>query len=165
MRSSLLIPIVLAILFLILSIQSNKFLRKLKEAQDALAEAQSTIAEQAATLAKLQEDALLRDARDFVNAAIVEADLPDMTQKRLARELAANPPVEDGKLDKEAYKATIDKAVEEAQAEIAAVTGSDGKITGQGSTQEPPAGPTFEESQKRQADNHKSEMIELLNCK
>ena len=125
--------------------------QELKEAQDALAEAQSTIAEHEATIAKLQELTMLRDACDFVNAALAEADLPDMTVQRLARELAANPPVEDGKLDKDAYKATIEKAIEEAQAEIAAITGSDGKITGQGSTQQPAESvPTLEESKKRQ---------------
>ena len=125
--------------------------QELKEVQTELSEAQSTIAERDATIAKLQELALMREAHDFVQIALVEADLPDMTVQRLARELAANPPVEDGKLDKDAYKATIESAVEEAQAEIAAITGSDGKITGQGSTQQPAeSGPTLEESKKRQ---------------
>jgi hypothetical protein len=124
---------------------------ELKEAQDALAEAQSTIAEHKATIAKLQELATMRDAHDFVHVALAEADLPDMTVQRLARELAVNPPVGDGNLDKDAYKTTIEKAIEDAQSEIAAITGSDGQITGQGSAQ-PPAtiGPTLEESRKQQ---------------
>ena len=129
--------------------ESNIMEQELKEAQDALSEAQATISEHEATIAKLQELALMREAHDFVHAALAEADLPEMTQKRLARELAKNPNVEDGKLDEDAYTARIDDAVKEAQAEIAAVTGSNGQITGQGSAPVTD-GPTLEESQKQQ---------------
>ena len=69
------------------------------ELQESLAAAQQTIQEQQAGMARLQEQLILRDARDFVTARLVETELPGVTRQRLVRQLAANPPTADGALD------------------------------------------------------------------
>ena len=122
--------------------------QQLQEAQDQLKQATSTIADLTATNEQLQERLLLQEAHRFVTAALLDVDLPVMTRERIARQLNANPPIVDGKIDEAAYKEAIDKAVTEAQAEIAAITGQDGKITGQGQAVKTD-GPTLAESGKR----------------
>lgn len=130
---------------------------------EALQEAQTTIArleqeletrdaaltEAQAAVAKLREMLLLREARDYVAGALAEADLPDVTCTRLQRQLTANPPVIDGKLDEATYKERIDTAVTEAQAEIAAIAGSDGRIRGQGGVEPAPSRDNIQEAQAR----------------
>jgi len=123
---------------------------ELKEAQDQLKEAQATVADLTAENAKLQERLLLQEAASFVAEALAEADLPDLTRQRLAKQLI-NPPVVDGAIDEAAYTVAIALAVTEAQAEVAAISGQTGKITGQGSAPTH-TGPTLEESRKRQAE-------------
>ena len=105
---------------------------ELKEALDALAAAQAEIDARNAAIAKMQEQLLLRESRDFVSGKLAEADLPEMTKTRLARELASNPPVVDGKIDEAAFAVKVETAVTEARAEIAAISGSDGRVTGNG---------------------------------
>ena len=124
---------------------------ELKEAQNQLKEAQATVADLTAENAKLKERLLLQEAASFVAEALAEADLPDLTRQRLAKQLI-NPPVVDGAIDEAAYTVAIALAVTEAQAEIAAISGQTGKITGQGAAPEKSAGPTLEESRKRQAE-------------
>jgi hypothetical protein len=131
--------------------------QELKEAQDALAEARAAIAEREASLAAVRELLLMREAGDFVAGLLATAELPDVTRARLAKSLAANPPVEEGgdgksQLDKDAFKATVETAVTEAQAEIAAISGRDGRVTGNGSAGSPAGGqplPDLAESRKR----------------
>lgn len=105
---------------------------ELNEALDALTEARNELEVRNAALAKMQEQLLLREARDFVTGKLADADLPDMTRARLGRELATNPPVVEGKIDEAALAAKVETAVTEARAEIAAISGSDGRVTGNG---------------------------------
>jgi len=118
------------------------------ELQESLAAAQQTIQEQQAGMARLQEQLILRDARDFVTARLVETELPDVTRQRLVRQLAANPPTADGALDEEAMGARVTAAVEAAEAEVAAILGATGQIRGQGGQPET-AAPTLEEAERR----------------
>lgn len=62
-------------------------------------------------IARLKEGALLRDAKDFVRQQVATANVPDVTKARLVESLSANPPVKDGALDTEVYKARISEAV------------------------------------------------------
>jgi hypothetical protein len=123
--------------------------KELKEAQDQLKEAVATVADLTAENAKLQERLLLQEAAVFVAGALAEADLPDLTRQRLAKQLV-NPPIVDGAIDEAAYTVAIALAVTEARAEIAAISGQTGKITGQGSAPAQQAGPNIEEARKRQ---------------
>jgi len=107
---------------------------ELQEALDALAAAQIELEARNAALAKMQEQLLLREARDYVTGKLAEAGLPDMTQARLTRELASNPPVTEGRIDEAALSARLETAVNEAKAEIAAIAGKDGRVTGNGET-------------------------------
>jgi hypothetical protein len=123
---------------------------KLKEAQNQLKEAEVTIADLTAESAKLKERLLLQEAAGFVAEALAKAELPDMTRTRLAKALQANPPIADEKIDEAKYTTDIETAVTEAQAEIAAISGQTGNITGQGKAAPKGDAPTLEESQKRQ---------------
>lgn len=118
------------------------------ELQESLATAQQQLREQQAATARLQEQLILRDARDFVTARLVETELPDVTRQRLVRQLAANPPTADGALDEEAMGARVTAAVEAAEAEVAAILGATGQIRGQGGQPET-AAPTLEEAERR----------------
>jgi hypothetical protein len=112
--------------------------QELKEAQAALAERDKALAESTAALAKMEEQLLLREAREFVTSKLAESDLPDITQTRLAGHLGRNPIVKDGKLDEAEMTKAVEAAVAEAQAEIAAITGNgDGRITGMGGNGNP----------------------------
>ena len=123
---------------------------ELKEAQNQLKEAVATVADLTAENAKLSERLLLQEAAGFVAEALAKAELPDMTRERLAKQLQANPPIADGKIIEADYTAAIETAVTEAQAEIAAISGQNGKITGQGKAEPKGNAPTLEESLKRQ---------------
>lgn len=105
---------------------------ELQEAQAALAERERTIQEQRATIARLQELALIREAKDFVTGKLATANLPDVSKANLARDLSANPVITEGKLDEAAMIARIDEAVTARQAEIAAALGQTGIISGMG---------------------------------
>jgi hypothetical protein len=112
--------------------------QELKEAQAALAERDKALAESTAALAKMEEQLLLREAREFVTGKLAEADLPDITRLRLAGQLARNPIVADGKLDEAEMTKAVETAVAEAQAEIAAITDTgNGRITGMGGNGNP----------------------------
>jgi hypothetical protein len=118
------------------------------ELQESLATAQQQLREQQAATARLQEQIILRDARDFVAAQLAETDLPDVTQTRLVRQLAANPPVADGALDVAALGARVQEAVTAAEAEVTAILGATGQIRGQGGQPET-AAPSLEEAERR----------------
>lgn len=106
--------------------------QELQEAQDKITTLEAELAERDATLAKMRELLLLREARDFVAGLLAQANLPDMTKARLQRTLTVNPPMIDGKLDEADFKALVETAVAEAQAEIAAIAGGNSRITGMG---------------------------------
>lgn len=135
------------------SMEAKMSEQELKEAREALAARDAELAEQKANMEKLQERLLLKEARDFVVEALAkpEVDLPEMVKTRLTRELVKNPPIKEGKIDKEAYGKVVETAVSEAQAEAAAYLGGDGKITGMGEGATSPAGnvPEIKESRQR----------------
>lgn len=122
----------------------------------ALAEAQQQLEEMKARNAKLLESLLLREAKEFVLSKLADVELADVVRARLNRDLASNPPVKEGKIDEEALTARIDKAVQEAQAEAAAILGNTGQIKGQGGSDTGVGNtdvtvPDLAESQKRTA--------------
>lgn len=102
------------------------------EARAALTTANQAKEAAEAELAKAREQLLFREAGDFVAAQLAEAELPNMTKQRLAKSLATNPPVKEGALDKDVFKTRVETAVSEARAEIAALLGKDGGVTGNG---------------------------------
>ena len=124
---------------------------ELEEALAALEEAQKGITDRDAAVTRLQEQLLLREARDFVDGTLAAAELPDVTKARLGRQLAADPPVKDGRVDEAALTQRIETAVTEAQAEIAAIAGQNGKIFGMGNPPTPGKSelPELAESRKR----------------
>jgi hypothetical protein len=126
--------------------------QELKEARDALKAVEEAKATAEAELAKAREQLLFREAGDFVSSQLAEAELPDVTKARLQKALAANPPVKEGALDKDAFKTRVETAVTEAQTEIAALLGKDGRVTGNGETANGGGGeqlPDLAESRKR----------------
>ena len=130
------------------NLEANMSEQELKEAQAALAKNQEELTESKNALARLQEQLLLRESRDFVTAQLAEADLPEITNLRLVGQLARNPVVENGKIDEAKMKERIDAAITEAKAEIAAIMGSNGQITGMGESAQS-SNSTIAESQKR----------------
>ena len=113
--------------------------RERDEARAAVAEAQRAAEARAAVekerdteLARLREAALLRDARDITAQALAKvARLPDVTRARLTESAAANPPVKDGALDREALAARVDEQIK-AEVEYLAKALGAGRITGMG---------------------------------
>lgn len=89
--------------------------------------------------ARLREALLLRDAQAVIGAELAGAAVPDVTRARLAKQLEANPPVADGKLDEAALKAAVQEAVSaEVQYLKAAAGYGAGRIEGMGSGQAAP---------------------------
>lgn len=97
----------------------------------ALAEAQTQIAAQAAELARIREANIIRDARSIVVEALAGIALPEITRTRLAGQLAANPPVKDGALDREALVTAVTEAANEELAYLVTATGI-GTVRGMG---------------------------------
>jgi len=106
--------------------------QELKEARTALADRDAKLAETNAALAKMREQLLLREARDFVTGELAKTDLPEITRIPPAGHLARNPIATDGKLDEAAMGKAVETAVTEARAEIATLLGKDGRVTGNG---------------------------------
>jgi hypothetical protein len=115
-----------------------------KELQEANAQLTTKVNEQAAQLARLSEAMLLREAGEFAAVQLAESQLPVITRNRLIKQLAANPPVKDGKLDHVAFATAIAEAIRAETAYLVEVTGG-GKITGMGAA--PAADPKPEETQ------------------
>lgn len=122
---------------------------ELNEALSQLEEAQRAIQQRDAAITQMQNQLLLREARDFVTARLAAIDLPEPTKARLSRTLAVNPPVKESRVDEAALGQLVDTAVAEAQAEIAAIAGNTGQIAGMGGGNGTPPAQTLEESQKR----------------
>ena len=125
--------------------------QELKEARAALEEANKAKADADAALAKMREQLLLREARDFVTGELAKTDLPAITQTRLAGQLARNPIAADGKLDEAAMGKAVETAVTEARTEIAVLLGKDGNVTGNGdaATADDDEQPTIEAARTR----------------
>ena len=109
-------------------LMDEKEFQALKEANAQLEGKLKTQDEQ---IARLREGALLREAGEFVAVELAAVELPQITKNRLVRNLATNPPVKDGALDREAFKTAIAEAVRVETAYLVEVTGA-GKITGMG---------------------------------
>ena len=122
----------------------------LKEAQSKIAALEDARQKDQAVMESMRERLILSEAKEFVSSKLATADLPDMTKNRLLRQLLNNPPIKEGRIDSEVYGKLVETAVSEAAAEIAAVVGGSGKITGMGSPAQPQA-PNLAESQKRTA--------------
>lgn len=92
----------------------------------------------------LREQAVMRDARDFAQAIIAEAELPDMTRNRLLRQATANPPTHQGTLDERAFRETVEESVREAVQEINQIRGRFGVwgVTEEAATTAKPAAKT-----------------------
>ena len=82
--------------------------------------------------ARLSERMLLIDATAFVVAELKEKPLPDLTRQRLIENLGKNPPVKDGVLDEEAFKARIKETVD-GEIEYLSKVAVSGAIRGMGS--------------------------------
>ncbi|RJQ04827.1 MAG: hypothetical protein C4551_10130 [Bacillota bacterium] len=111
-------------------------LQQLVEAKAILEEKVSRLearnAELEAKVKRFEEGALLAEARSFVAEALGRvAGMPDLTRNRLVEALAANPPVAEGKLDREAFAKQIAETAKQEMAYLEAIVGS-GKIRGMG---------------------------------
>ena len=91
------------------------------------------------TRAERAETALaILEAQSLVAKELANVSLPNACKERIINEVAANPPLTEGKLDEAAIKTLVEeKAAAEAKY-IESIVGS-GKITGQGTKQD--AGP------------------------
>ena len=76
-------------------------------------------------LRRLQEAAILREARDTVAEALRPVTtLPEITKTRLAETVSFNPPIKDGQLDKTVLATNLEEAVKNEVQYLAAATGS-----------------------------------------
>lgn len=107
------------------------------ELQAQLTEAQRQIDALTVANARLAEAIVLRDARQVAVDVLAEADLPDVTRRRLMGQVASNPPVgADGQLDVTALRVRIAEAVTAETQYLAEAAGyGAGRIQGMGSAQ------------------------------
>lgn len=123
-----------------------------KEFEGKLQEAQTQIAALAAENARMREAMTLREAREVVREALSGAGVPDVTKGRLLDQLAANPPVKDGALDRPALLTHVAEAVKTEQAYLAEAAGyGSGRITGMGGQGAEPAKPEETATRMREA--------------
>lgn len=114
--------------------------KKLEELKEANARLEKQVADYGTTVARLNEADLLREAGSVVAAELAKpahVGLPRVTRQRLLGTLAGNPPMKDGKLDREALAARVVEAAKAETAYLAEVTGS-GQIRGMGSSGDEP---------------------------
>jgi len=100
-----------------------------------------------AELAKVNEAALMAEAREFVANAMPK-DLPELTQARLRDMLNTKPVIAEGKLDVEAYRGVIEAAIKAEREYLAAVSES-GRIVGMGGKPPVDGGVQLKESFKK----------------
>lgn len=105
-------------------------MRVLREAMDGLKQQNGELIAQ---INRQNEAITLRDARDLIGEILAEAEIPDLTRKRLAEELIKRPALKDGQLDRDATTTLVREAVTAEQTYLAQVVGSNGRITGMGS--------------------------------
>ena len=125
----------------------EKEFQALKEAN---AQLEGQLKAQGEQLARLREGALLREAGEFAAVELAAVELPQITKSRLVRNLAANPPIKEHALDREAFKIQISEAVKAETAYLVEAAGI-GKITGMGGGG-PAAEPKPEDIEKGLAD-------------
>lgn len=104
----------------------------LREAAAKTVETEKKLQEAETELARHREVALVREASVLAAAQLRETTLPELTQERLVASVSARPPVKEGALDKDAFKALIERAAKD-EAEYLAKLGG-GRITGMGSS-------------------------------
>ena len=106
---------------------------KLEEAQKAIDQLTAEKAEALTEIARFKEAAVLAKAKDVVSEALAKQDIPEMTKARLVESIAKNPPIKDGELDEDAFKAAIEEAVKAEMAYLTELAGA-GAIRGMGGT-------------------------------
>ena len=106
---------------------------KLEEAQKAIDQLTAEKAEALTEIARFKEAAVLAKAADVVSEALAKQDIPEMTKARLVESIAKNPPIKDGELDEDAFKAAIEEAVKAEMAYLTELAGA-GAIRGMGGT-------------------------------
>lgn len=100
---------------------------------------QDRLRQQDAELARLRERGLLYEAREFVVNELAGQTMPELTRRRLTEQLARNPVVADGAIDRDAYRAHIAEAVAAELQYVATVAGG-ARVIGMGeSAREPSA--------------------------
>jgi hypothetical protein len=106
--------------------------------QTQLTEAQGQIAALQAANARLAEALVLRDARSLAAEVLAEANLPEVTRRRLLSQVAGNPPVgDDGQLDALTLRTRIQEAVTAETQYLAEAAGyGAGRIQGVGGQQQ-----------------------------
>lgn len=110
---------------------------EMEELQAQLAEAQQRIEELQTANARLAEALVLRDARSLAGEVLSEANLPEVTRRRLLGTVATNPPIgEDGQLDALALRQRVTEAISAEQQYLAEAAGyGAGRIQGIGGGQ------------------------------
>lgn len=104
-----------------------------EQVQAQLAEAMRQIEELQAQNTRLQEALLLRDAREFAAEQLALATVPAVTRRRLLESLAANPPIVDGRVDRDAFGQVIGQAVAREMQYLSEAAGyGAGRIEGMG---------------------------------
>lgn len=111
---------------------------ELAEAQKKIADLESWKADQEARAA---EAILLAEARAIVGDTLSAIQLPELTRARLTKTLVGNPPIVDGKLDREAFVGLIKEAAK-AETEYLAQIAGPSRVTGMGDAA--PEAPTTE---------------------
>lgn len=94
-------------------------------------EAQKQLEEARQETRRLQEQLVMRDARDIVTEALGKSDLPKISHARITEAMVAQPPVKDGKLDREAFTTAIAEKIKGEREYIASLRGS-GQVRGLG---------------------------------
>lgn len=124
--------------------------QELDDLKKKLEESESREAARDTELSRLREANVVRDANGIVIETMAGFTMPELTRKRLLATLAANPPLKEGAIDREAFVTQITESV---TAELAYLTEASGVgvIRGMGSSGDGagPNLPTLEESDKR----------------
>jgi len=108
--------------------------KKLAELEEAQTKSAAEIAKLQEENARMREATILREAHDIASARLRETTLPEITQTRLAPQLAAKVPLKEGAIDLEAYDKAIEAAAK-AEGEYLSKVGA-GRITGLGESHE-----------------------------
>lgn len=113
------------------------------DVQVTLEEARKQIEAQAQELARLREALMLREARDVVAETLARIEMPEPTRHRLLESLSANPPVQDGVLDREALVQRVQEAAQAELEYLARITGA-GRVVGMGASERTPTAEQLE---------------------
>ena len=116
------------------SVRKNKPIKKMEENKgeskelNQLKESNTALTDE---LNKMKERALIVDAREFVEKALKDSELPDLAKAKLRESLSKNPIVKDGQMDELKYLESIKDAVKKETEYLASLTES-GAIKGMG---------------------------------